>query len=162
MKKADELTLIYLHVHWKKYFRNTLFLMELLNFLKQFKKYLLVYFYLAINIMQFQFMGFPGGTSGKEPNCQCRRFKRCGFDPWVGKIPWRRACQPTSEFLLEKPKDKGDWQAAVHSVTVGHNWINLARMHTWGFNSYKTSINLELSRKAFPTKLQQQLLGIMY
>ena len=61
--------------------------MELLNFLKQFKKYLLVYFYLAINIMQFQFMGFPGGTSGKEPNCQCRRFKRCGFDPWVGKIP---------------------------------------------------------------------------
>ena len=58
---------------------------------------------------------------GKEPNCQCRRFKRCGFDPWVGKIPWRRACQPTSEFLLEKPKDKGDWQAAVHSVTVGHN-----------------------------------------
>ena len=95
--------------------------MELLNFLKQFKKYLLVYFYLAINIMQFQFMGFPGGTSGKEPNCQCRRFKRCGFDPWVGKIPWRRACQPTSEVLLEKPKDKGDWQAAVHSVTVGHN-----------------------------------------
>ena len=30
--------------------------------------------------------GFPGGTSGKEPTCQCRRHKRCGFDPWVGKI----------------------------------------------------------------------------
>ena len=37
----------------------------------------------------------PGGASGKEPACQCRRFKRCGFDPWVGKISWRRAWQPT-------------------------------------------------------------------
>ena len=24
------------------------------------------------------------------PTCQCRRCKRCGFSPWVGKIPWRR------------------------------------------------------------------------
>ena len=24
---------------------------------------------------------------------------RCGFDPWVGKIPWRRAWQPTPVFL---------------------------------------------------------------
>ena len=24
---------------------------------------------------------------------------RCGFDPWVGKIPWRRALQPTPVFL---------------------------------------------------------------
>ena len=27
------------------------------------------------------------------------RCKRCGFDPWVGKIPWRRTWQPTPEFL---------------------------------------------------------------
>ena len=32
--------------------------------------------------------GFPGGASGKEPTCQCRRPKRCRFDPWVRKIPW--------------------------------------------------------------------------
>ena len=44
-------------------------------------------------------MGFPGGTSGKEPACQCRRHKRRGFDPWVGKIPCRRAWQPTPGFL---------------------------------------------------------------
>ena len=24
---------------------------------------------------------FSGGASGKEPTCQCRRLKRCGFDP---------------------------------------------------------------------------------
>ena len=43
--------------------------------------------------------GFPGGTTGKEPACQCRRHKRHGFDPWVRKIPWRREWQPTPVFL---------------------------------------------------------------
>ena len=41
-------------------------------------------------------MGFPGGTSGKEHACQCRRHR---FSPWVGKISWRRAWQPTPIFL---------------------------------------------------------------
>ena len=48
------------------------------------------------------YMAFPGGTSGKEPACQCRRHKRHRFDPWVGKIPWRRAWQPTPVFLPEE------------------------------------------------------------
>ena len=42
---------------------------------------------------------FPGSTSGKEPACQCRKHKRCGFNPWVGKISWRRVWQPTSVFF---------------------------------------------------------------
>ena len=45
------------------------------------------------------FKGFPGGASSKEPTCQCRKCKRWGFDPLVGKIPWRRAQQPTPVFL---------------------------------------------------------------
>ena len=47
-------------------------------------------------------LGFPGSTSGKEP-CQCRRYKRCGFDLWVGKIPWRKAWQLTPVFLPGEP-----------------------------------------------------------
>jgi len=43
--------------------------------------------------------GFQGGTSVKEPTCQCRKCKRRGFGPWVGKMPWRRAWQPTPVFL---------------------------------------------------------------
>ena len=39
--------------------------------------------------------GFPGGASGKEPICQCKRQKRHGFDPWIWKIPWRRAWKLT-------------------------------------------------------------------
>ena len=44
-------------------------------------------------------LGFSAGASGKVLACQCRRQKRCGFDPQVGKIPWRRAWQPTPVFL---------------------------------------------------------------
>ena len=33
------------------------------------------------------------------PTCQCRRRKRCRFDPWVRKIPWKTAWQPTPVFL---------------------------------------------------------------
>ena len=44
-------------------------------------------------------LGLPGGASGKEPTCQFRRCKRCGFDPWVRKIPWSRAWEPTLVFL---------------------------------------------------------------
>ena len=47
--------------------------------------------------------GFPGGASGKEFTCQCRH-KRCGFDPWVRKIPWRTAWQCTPVFLPGEPR----------------------------------------------------------
>jgi len=56
--------------------------------------------------------GFLGGTGGKEPACQCRRHKRCGFDPWVRKIPWRRARQPTPAFLPgESTEEPGGLQS---------------------------------------------------
>ena len=31
---------------------------------------------------------------------------RPGFDPWVGKIPWRRAWQPTPVFLPGESHEK--------------------------------------------------------
>ena len=44
-------------------------------------------------------MDFPGGSSGKELSCQCRRHKRCRLDHWVGRIPWTRARLSTPVFL---------------------------------------------------------------
>ena len=41
----------------------------------------------------------------KEPACQWRRRKRCGFDPWLGKNPWRRAWQLTPVFLTGESQD---------------------------------------------------------
>jgi len=59
-------------------------------------------------------MGFPGGASGKEPACQCRSWKRHGFDPWIGKIPFRRARQPTPVFLPRK--FRGQWSLVGYSL----------------------------------------------
>ena len=43
--------------------------------------------------------GFPSVARYKDPTCQCRRHWRGRFDPWIGKIPWRRAWQTTAGFL---------------------------------------------------------------
>ena len=56
------------------------------------------------------------GIRGMEPVCQCRRHKRRGLDPWVGKIPWKREWQPTQVFLPRNPMDRGAWQAPIHEV----------------------------------------------
>ena len=57
--------------------------------------------------------GFPGGASAKEPTCQCRRLSRLGFDPWVGKIPWRKAWQPAWVFLPGESHGRGTWGTAA-------------------------------------------------
>ena len=64
-------------------------------------------------------VGLPRWLSGKESACQCRR---CRFDSWVERIPWRRKWQPTPVFLAENSMDRGAWQATIHGVTVRHDW----------------------------------------
>ena len=82
--------------------------------------------------------GFPGGTSGKESTCQCRRHKGCGFNLWFGKIPWRRAWQATSVFLPGESMDREE-PGRVQSIRlqrVGHDWGDLA--HTRASFWYKS------------------------
>ena len=57
--------------------------------------------------------GSPWGVSGKESACQSRRPR---FDPWVGKIPWRRKRQPTPYTCLGNPTDRGARPATVHEI----------------------------------------------
>ena len=45
---------------------------------------------------------FPRWQTDKEYDYQCRRCKRCGFDPWARKIPWSRKWQPTPVLLPGK------------------------------------------------------------
>ena len=72
--------------------------------------------------------GFPDGTGGKEPACQCRRHKRCGFVTWVGKIPWRRAWQPTIVFL--PGESHGQTRLAVYSPGVAKSRTQLKWLST--------------------------------
>ena len=66
--------------------------------------------------------GLPRWHSGKESACQCRRCKRCEFNPWIGKIPWRRKWQPTSVFLpgesQGRPPPRHDDLPAPHMGTT--------------------------------------------
>ena len=59
---------------------------------------------------------FPGGTSSKEPACQCR-FKRDGFDPWVGTVPCKGHGSSLQYSCLENPMDRGAQWATVQSQT---------------------------------------------
>ena len=61
--------------------------------------------------------GFPGGATGKEPSCQCRRYKKCRFNPWVGKIlPGEGDGNPLQYSCLENPIDGGAWRTIVHGL----------------------------------------------
>ena len=54
---------------------------------------------IPVIILGINYMDFPGGARGKEPACHFKKHKRCRFNPWVGKIPWRRAWPPAPGFL---------------------------------------------------------------
>ena len=76
------------------------------------------------------FKGLPRCLTGKESACQCRRHV---LDPWVGKISWRRAWQPTPVFLPGESHGRGAWQATVHRVTKSQTqpkWLRTCT-HTW-------------------------------
>ena len=72
----------------------------------------------------FHSQGFPGGSAGEEPICQCRRHKRYRFDCWVWKIPCRRKWQPTLVFLPGKFHGWRGLVGTVHGVTK--SWTQLS------------------------------------
>ena len=76
--------------------------------------------------------GLRRWLSGKEPVCQCRRHKRCGFDPWIKKITWRKQWQPTAVFLPgESPWTEEPGKLHCLGVQrVGHDWSNWASVST--------------------------------
>ena len=84
--------------------------------------------------------GLHWWLSGKESACQNRRH---GFDPWVGKIPWRKKWQPTPVFLPEKSQGQR----------------NLAGYRPWGHKESDRTEQLILSHKItkyFLPKNQEQ------
>ena len=78
-----------------------------------------------------------GGTSGKGPACQCRRYRRLKFEPWVGKMPERGNGNPLHYSYLEKPMDSRTWQATVHRVAQNWTWLRWLSMHMHGSHRVK-------------------------
>ena len=82
--------------------------------------------------------GFPGGTSGKEPTCPCRRRETCKFNSWVGQIPWRRAWQPTPVFL---PGESHGQRSLVHRVAQSLTGLKRISTHTLILHSHVEATN---------------------
>ena len=71
----------------------------------------------------------PRWLSGKESACPCRSHRRCGFDPWVRKIPWRRKWQPTPVFL---PGESHGQRSQVGYSPWGSKELDMTeRASTW-------------------------------
>ena len=66
-------------------------------------------------------LGFPGGTSGKEPTYKCRRLLRGEFDPWVANILWRMARKHTPVFL---PGESHGQRSLVDYSPCGHKELD--------------------------------------
>ena len=88
--------------------------------------------------------GFPGSSAGKESTCNAEDL---GFNPWVGKIPWRRERLPTPLF----------WPGEVHGL-----------YSPWGHRELNTTEQLSLSfiaeylKRAIPSKTFLHLLYLSY
>ena len=50
-------------------------------------------------------MGFPGGTGGEEPTCQCERLRDMGSVPESGSSPGEGHSSPLQN-CLENPMDR--------------------------------------------------------
>ena len=67
----------------------------------------------------------PRWLSGQERAWQCRRRQGHGFDPWVRKIPWRRAWRPSiGGSLVSEPPGKLPGKS--------HGQRSLAGYSPWG------------------------------
>ena len=72
--------------------------------------------------------------------------KRHSFDPWVGKIPWRRKWQPTPIFLpgrIPWTEEPGGLQS-MELQRVRHDWSNLAHTHRTFLFMSQESVKIEM------------------
>ena len=60
-------------------------------------------------------LGFPGGSDGKEPNCQAGD---TGLIPRLRRSPGEGNGKALQYSYLENPKDRGAWKAVVTAFVV--------------------------------------------
>ena len=117
-----------------------------------------------------------GGISGKESTCQCRIYKRCGFNPWNGKMTGKMKWHPTPVFLPGKyhgqrslvgysPRDsrESDTLKRLRIPDIGADTgtiliifqINATKQ--WSVNNYRyTNINSDKTFRTFSSNLTEK------
>ena len=87
--------------------------------------------------------GLSRWLRGKESACQCRRCRGCGFDPRVGKIPWRRWSQPSPVFLPGESQGQRIGEGCSPRGLVSQIWL---REHAQSHQEASTFMIWSLSK----------------
>ena len=101
--------------------------------------------YMCILIHMLYISWFSWWLIGQRICLQCRRHRRCEFDPYIGKISWRSKSQPTPVFLPEKSHRQrslfgfSPWDHR----TVGYNWVQ-AHIQGYLFSSIQLLSRVQL------------------
>ena len=75
--------------------------------------------------------GFPGGSVVKESTC--RRYRRCRFNPWVGRISWKRV-DPLEEEMATNPAFLPGNSHEQRSLAGCSPWDLKRNGHDWAIN----------------------------
>ena len=102
---------------------------------KWFRSELFAQWNIYIIYIYFIYLSFPGGSDGKESACNAGDL--AWSNPWIGKIPWRKAWQSTLVFLPGESMDRGACWATV--CRVGKNQTQLKRLSTTKYNADTSS-----------------------
>ena len=91
------------------------------------KMWVYIYIYTHTHIPTPEFLGFPGGSDGKESACNVGNL---GSILGLGRSPGGRHGNPLQYSCLENPMDRGAWQA------TGYSSMELQRVrHDWATNT---------------------------
>ena len=112
--------------------------------------------YISLTIVK-KSLGFQGGSEVKKITCQCRRCRWCGFNPWIGKTPWRRAWQSILAWRI--PIDRGAWQATVHGVADTTEQLSTHNIsgQGWASSSLQWGASLKGGLSSWPSGSQRSL-----
>ena len=96
--------------------------------------------------------------SGKEFACQCRRYKRCGFDSGAAKNPWSRKWQPTPVFLHGKFHGQ---RSLVGYSPWGHKELDMTEYtHTREIYYYERDLIFPSMLVDLPIYLHSSIFGL--
>ena len=99
---------------------------------------------LLLNAMTLSPKGFSGGSVIKESTWSAGAAGAAGFDPWVGKIPWKGHGYSLQYSFLENPMDRGARWATIHGTAKSQTLLKqLSSTVPWG--STITTQHLEIN-----------------
>ena len=76
-------------------------------------------------------LGLPRPSWWQRALLSVQETRRGRISLWVGKVPWRKVCNPLQDSCLETPVERGAWQATVHRVSKSWMQLKQLSMPSW-------------------------------